>query len=211
MADIKINLLPWRAARREERKKEFLNILLGVVFVAGGLVFTVDRYYNAEIEEQQARNTYLSEKIKVLEQRIAEIQLLQSKRNQLLSRMKVIQSLQGNRPIIVRVFDELARQLADRVFFTQLQMKGVTLDIVGVAESNTRISNQLRNFSNSDWFDKPNVKGITADPNYGPQASQFQLTVEQTTPEAQAEPPVEGGQPAAPANPAAPGAQEAQG
>lgn len=182
MADIKINLLPWREERREERKKEFLNVLLGIVFIAGGLVLAVDRYYSGEIEGQQARNTYLTEKIAVLEERIQEIQQLQAKRQQLLSRMEVIQALQGNRPIIVRVFDELAKQLADRVFFTQLQYAKKSLNIVGIAESNTRISNQLRNFSTSEWFNSPNVKGINADTNFGPQASQFQLTVEQTTP-----------------------------
>ncbi|MGV0034960.1 MAG: PilN domain-containing protein [Candidatus Azotimanducaceae bacterium WSBS_2022_MAG_OTU7] len=58
--------------------------------------------------------------------------------------MKVIQELQGNRPIIVRVFDELARQLAPRVFFTSLQMQAQSLAIQGVAESNNRISKQLR-------------------------------------------------------------------
>lgn len=187
MADIKINLLPWREQRREERKKEFLNVLIGVVFIAGGLVLAVDRYYTGEVEGQQARNTYLIEKITVLEERIEEIQMLQAKRNQLLSRMNVIQALQGNRPIIVRIFDELAKQLADRVFYTQLKMGERKIEIVGIAESNTRISNQLRNFSVSEWFEKPNVTGITADKNYGPQSSLFQLTVEQTTPNAEQE------------------------
>ena len=113
---------------------------------------------------------------------LREIKLLQQKRNELLSRMKVIQELQGNRPIIVRVFDELARQLAPRVFFTALEMKESNLAIEGVAESNNRISNQLRNFSESEWFDSPNVTAITADVSFGPQASQFSLTVSQTTP-----------------------------
>ncbi|MBT4161207.1 MAG: PilN domain-containing protein [Gammaproteobacteria bacterium] len=96
--------------------------------------------------------------------------------------MKVIQELQGNRPIIVRVFDELARSLAPRVFFTSIQMSEAALAINGVAESNNRISNQLRNFSESEWFVRPNVTAINADPNQGPQASQFALTVHQTTP-----------------------------
>ena len=78
MADIKINLLPWREERREERKKEFLNVLLGIVFIAGGLVLAIDRYYSGEIEGQQARNTYLTEKIAVLEERIQE--MLEAKR-----------------------------------------------------------------------------------------------------------------------------------
>ena len=187
MADIKINLLPWREELREEKKKEFMNVLLGVLFIAGGIVLIMDRFYTGAIEDQKSRNQYLEQKITVLEERIEEIRLLQSKRNQLLSRMQVIQELQGNRPIIVRLFDEIAKRLADRVFYTRMKVTGKNLEIDGVAESNNRISSQLRNFSDSDWFDKPNVGGIVADVNYGPQASQFKLTVQQTTPKKEQE------------------------
>jgi type IV pilus assembly protein PilN len=182
MADITINLLPWREERREEQKREFLNILVGVVVVAGLLVFGVDRFYNSNIDRQSARNSFLKKEISVLEERIAEIKLLQQKRNELLSRMQVIQELQGNRPIIVRVFDELAVKLADRVFYTDVNYKSRALSIRGVAESNNRISSQLRNFDESEWFTKPNVTAIKADQSYGPQASLFTLSVEQTTP-----------------------------
>jgi len=180
--DIRINLLPWREERREYQKQEFLKITVGILLLAGAMVFGVDRFYNNEIEYQTARNDFLAREVSFLEQQIEEIKLLQQKRNELLERMKVIQELQGNRPIIVRVFDELARRLAPRVFFKSLEMKGLALSIIGVAESNNRISNQLRNFSESQWFDRPNVTEINADPTMGPQASQFALTVSQATP-----------------------------
>ena len=182
MADIKINLLPWREELREERKKEFVNVMVGVLIVAAGIIFVIDRYYNGEIDGQRDRNKFLSDEISVLEGKIAEIENLQQQRNELLARMRVIQELQGNRPVIVRVFDELARSLADNVFYTRLVLKGHSLDVDGVAESNNRISAQLRNFDDSFWFTKPNVTEIQADLNYGPQASQFKLNVEQTSP-----------------------------
>jgi len=187
MSDIKINLLPWREQLREEKKKEFINVLVGVVVFAGVLVFAVDRFYNGSIDDQNARNKYITDEIEVLSSRIGEIKLLQSQRAELLARMKVIQELQGNRPIIVRLFDELARKLSDRVFFTSLTFKGSNLDIRGVAESNNRISSQLRNFDESIWFTGPNVTEIDADPGFGPQASQFSLSVEQTKPSTAAE------------------------
>lgn len=186
-ADIKINLLPWREQLREEKKQEFLNVLVAVLVLAGAIVGGVDRYYNRAIDQQVARNDFLKKEIGTLEGRIDEIKLLQQTRNELLSRMKVIQELQGNRPIIVRIFDELARQLAPRVFFTSLEMSDAGLSIEGIAESNNRISNQLRNFSDSEWFDRPNVTAINADPNFGPQASQFELTVSQSTPKKEEE------------------------
>jgi type IV pilus assembly protein PilN len=184
MADIKINLLPWREELREERKQEFLKVLGGIALVGALIVFAGMQFYKAEIETQTDRNGFLTSEIKVLEGRIAEIKLLQQKRNELLARMKVIQELQGNRPVIVRLFDELARRLADRVYFTSLSYKGKSISIDGVAESNNRISSQLRNFDESEWFDKPNVTGIVADPANGPQASRFKLEVMQGSPSA---------------------------
>ena len=77
--------------------------------LAGAIVGGVDRFYASSIDLQTARNGFLQTEIGLLEERIDTIKLLQQKRNELLSRMKVIQELQGNRPIIVRVFDELAR------------------------------------------------------------------------------------------------------
>ena len=180
--DIRINLLPWRAELREQKKQEFLRVTLGILVLAGMTVFGVDRFYNNEVEHQTARNDFLTLEIRFLEEQIQEIKLLQQKRNELLARIKVIQELQGNRPIIVRFFDELARRLTPRVFFRSVQMTGSDLSINGVAESNNRISNQLRNFSESEWFERPNVTEINADPTMGPQASQFALTVSQTAP-----------------------------
>jgi len=182
MGDIKVNLLPWREELREERKREFLNVLVGVIVVAGLIIFGFDRYYSAAIDRQTARNDFMNKEIKVLESQIEEIKNLQQKRNELLARMQVIQELQGNRPIIVRMFDELARRLADRVFFDKVELKGKTITIHGIAESNNRVSSQLRNFDESQWFDKPNVTEITADPTFGPQASKFSLTVLQSAP-----------------------------
>jgi type IV pilus assembly protein PilN len=150
MADIKINLLPWREELREERKQEFLKVLGGVAVIGALVVFAGMQYFKGEIESQSDRNGFLTAEIKVLEGRIGEIKSLQQKRNELLARMKVIQELQGNRPVIVRLFDELARRLADRVYFTSLSYNGKSISIDGVAESNNRISSQLRNFDESE-------------------------------------------------------------
>ena len=45
--------------------------------------------------------------------------------------MRVIQELQGNRPVSVRLFDELARQLTNNVFFERLTLRGGNIDVFG--------------------------------------------------------------------------------
>lgn len=184
----RINLLPWREQLREERKQRFLVTLAGVFVLAAGTVFLADQYFNAAIEQQNARNDYVRKEIAVLDARIKEISELKTRRQQLLERMKIIQDLQGNRPIIGRVFDQLVRTLPDGVYFTGLKMTGKNIAIVGEAESNNRVSNLMRNLDASDWLDAPNlteVKALTAG-EWG-QANAFQLTVQQTQPAAEAE------------------------
>lgn len=179
----RINLLPWREQLREERKQRFLVSLAGVLIVAAGLVFLGDQMLNAAIENQVARNDFVKKEIAVLDARIKEISELRTRRQQLLERMKIIQDLQGNRPIIGRVFDQLVRTLPDGVYFTDVKMTGKNISIVGAAESNNRVSNLMRNLDGSEWLTSPNlteVKAVTA--GALDQANVFQLTVQQTQP-----------------------------
>jgi type IV pilus assembly protein PilN len=172
-----INLLPWREERRQELKKEFIVTAALVVALAAGLVILADRVVNGQIENQEARNEYLQENIKELDKAVAEIKDLQKRRNQLLDRMRVIQELQGNRPIIVRVLDQLVRTVPDGVFYTSLSTKDKRITINGIAESNNRVSSLMRQLDASDWLANPNLDKVETAPAYGDQANTFKLTV----------------------------------
>jgi len=172
-----INLLPWRDQRREEQKRAFLAVL-GLVAAAGVLsVILADRVVNSQIEEQRARNSYLGSNIRELDKQVAEIRDLQRKRNQLIERMRVIQELQGNRPIIVRVLDQLVRTVPDGVFYTSVTARANTIDVTGVAESNNRVSSLMRRLDASEWLTGPNLDAVRAAPAYGDQANTFDLSV----------------------------------
>ena len=173
-----INLLPWRDERRQELKKEFLGVIAFVLAFAVGLVLLGDRVVNSQIEEQKSRNQYLKQHIAVLDKQVAEIRDIQKKRNQLLDRMRVIQELQGNRPIIVRILDQLVRTVPDGVFYTNLTTRNKVINIRGVAESNNRVSSLMRRLDASDWLANPNLDAVRAAPEYGEQATTFNLTVQ---------------------------------
>ena len=130
--------------------------------------------------------TLLSSVLKVVCSAV-EIQALQKEKKELLARMQVIQDLQGNRPVIVRIFDEMVRTLSKGVHYRSLEFKGRDFKVEGTAESNNRISSLMRNLDDSGWFDAPNLRSIKEDPknvSYGPQASTFDLTFIQVNPNA---------------------------
>ena len=174
-----INLLPWRQWERERKQAQFLASLAAVFAVGVVLVMGAGFSLNNDFDEQKRLNQRLEADIAVLDGKITEIAALETEREELLSRMRIIQELQGNRPIIVRVFDEVVQQLSKGVHFNTLEMQGTVLSASGVAESNNRISTLMRNLDGSDWFTKPNLKSIKEDPenaDYGSQASAFELT-----------------------------------
>jgi type IV pilus assembly protein PilN len=177
-----INLLPWREERRQALRKQFL-ISMGLVLALGAsLVLLADRVVNGQIDHQMARNDHLRENIRELDKAVAEIRDLQKRRNQLLDRMRVIQELQGNRPIIVRVLDQLVRTVPDGVFYRNLKTKNKTIAIKGVAESNNRVSSLMRRLEASDWLADPSLDIVSAAPKFGEQANTFELKVQVQAP-----------------------------
>lgn len=177
-----INLLPWREERRELLKKEFLTIL-AVVAVAGILlVFLFGYFVNLQIDNQGERNAHLSSNIKELSDQVTEISELEERKAALLDRMKIIQDLQGNRPVIVRVFDELVRTVPDGLYYERLKRTGDKLEVNGVAESSNRVSSLMRRLDGSDWFSSPNLTGVKANPSFGEQGNDFELKVKISSP-----------------------------
>lgn len=172
-----INLLPWREERRAERKKEFLTGLVLVALTAILLLFVTDRVIEGEIGYQERRNAYLRQNISELDKEVAEIRDLQRRRSELIERMQIIQDLQGNRPIIVRIMDQLVRTVPDGLFYTSLVARSGKIEIDGVAESNNRVSSLMRRLEASDWLENPNLDMVKAAPDYGNQATTFKLTV----------------------------------
>lgn len=178
-----INLLPWREQLREERKKQFFTTLVLIVIFAAGVVLLADRYFSAVIEHQNSRNEYVRKENRELDKQIAEIQLLRAQRQQLIERMKIIQDLQGNRPIVSHVFDQMVRTLPDGVYFKTLQMNGSSIAIAGEAESNSLVSNLMRRQDASPWLTMPTLLEVKASSNSQlEQASEFRLNVRQTMP-----------------------------
>jgi len=179
-----INLLPWREERRAERKKQFILALGLTALIAVIVILAVDRVIAAQINHQTIRNNYLKTHIAELDAQVVEIRDLQRRRAQLLERMRIIQELQGNRPVIVRIMDQLVRTIPDGVFYTELTTQAGKIEIAGVAESNNRVSSLMRRLEASDWMEEPNLDAVRAVPSYGEQATTFSLTVGVQLPDA---------------------------
>ena len=178
-----INLLPWRQERRELLKKEFLMISGGFAVFAVMIVLGWQMVLSNAISYQEARNGYLEDNIKQLDLQVKEIAQLREEKKRLVERMQVIQSLQGDRPAIVHIFDELVRTLPDGVFYANIDRKGPSISLTGTAESNNRVSSLMRGLNASEWFADPALKMVKANSEYGDQATDFSMTMTITPPQ----------------------------
>jgi len=160
---ILINLLPHREAARKRRREVFF-VTLGLAALAGVLICSVTySWYLTQIESQRGRNTFLQSEIKRLDEQIKDIATLQAEINSLKARQTAVEDLQGNRNLPVYLLSELVRQLPDGVYVNSLKQENQTVLLTGIAQSNERVSELLRNVSNnSAWLSKPELVEITA-------------------------------------------------
>lgn len=160
---ILINLLPHREAARK-RRREVFYATLGVAALAGVLISgAVYTWYLAQIESQQAKNNFLKTEITRLEGQIKDIATLQAEIAALRARQTAVEDLQGNRNLPVYLLSELVKQLPDGVYINSMKQDNQTVLITGVAQSNERVSELLRNLANnSPWLTRPELVEIVA-------------------------------------------------
>ena len=160
---ILINLLPHREAARKRRRDAFyatlgVSALLGGV-IAGGIYL----WYAAQISNQQSKNQVLQTEIKRLDGQIKDIAALQEEIAALRARQQAVEDLQADRNMPVHLLNELVRQLPDGVYISNVKQENQVVTLLGVAQSNERVSELLRNLgNNSPWLTKPELVEIIA-------------------------------------------------
>ena len=152
-----INLLPWREELARQKKQEFAFSAGGAIVIAALIVLMAHFHVDGLITNQNQRNAFLENEIQVLNDRIGRIQQLEAMKDNLLARMNVIQELQSSRPESVHLMDELVRTLPEGVYLKSFGQRGKSLSMVGVAQSNARVSDYMRNIDSSEWFTGPRL------------------------------------------------------
>jgi len=160
---ILINLLPHREIARKKRKDMF-NVGMGLAALAGVLVATlVFLWFQAQISAQQDKNQILQTEIKKFDAQIKDIAGLEAEIAALRARQQAVEDLQSDRNMPVHLLTELVQQLPEGVYVNSMRQDGQNVSLLGVAQSNERVSELLRNLSsNSTWLTKPELVEIVA-------------------------------------------------
>ncbi len=160
---ILINLLPHREARRAQRKRAFFIGLVGSF--AGGLLIAAAWY--AVLQQvtaaQNQRNAFLKAEITRLDTQIKDIATLRQDIEALKARQRAVEDLQTDRNLPVHLLNELTQQVPEGVYLTSINQQDQTVSLRGIAQTNERVSELLRNtFYNSPWLERPDLIEIKA-------------------------------------------------
>ena len=160
---ILINLLPHREEKRRQRKRAFF-LGLGAAAVAGLLV--VGAWYTVlqqMTSAQQSRNDFLTSEIKRLDAQIKDIANLRNEIDALKARQRAVEDLQTDRNTPVYLLNELVKQTPEGVYLTSIRQNGLVVAVTGIAQTNERVSELLRNtLYNSPWLERPELVEIKA-------------------------------------------------
>jgi type IV pilus assembly protein PilN len=160
---ILINLLPHREEARKRRREAFYVSLAAAALLGGLICGAVYTWYKTQIDAQQNKNAFLRQEITKLDNQIKEIATLQAELASLKARQEAVESLQSDRNMPVHLLTELVTQLPDGVFINTMRQENRNIMLEGVAQSNERVSELLRNLSNnSPWLVKPELIEIVA-------------------------------------------------
>jgi len=159
---ILINLLPHREAARKRRKDQFLVFAASAAVLGAALSALVHTSVQAEVDAQRARNAYLQEETGKLEAQIKDIAGLQAEIASLKARQAAVENLQSDRNTPVHLLDELVNKLPDGVYLVSMKQENQSVQLVGVAQSQERVSELLRNLNGSKWLSRPELVEIVS-------------------------------------------------
>jgi type IV pilus assembly protein PilN len=158
---IRINLLPYRAARKKENIRIQVNVFLGSVFIVILLVVWANAFLGGKIEDLNSEITSTREQVakyKKINQEIAEIK----KKLEVLDRkIKVIESLQAGRKAQVQNLDSLYQLLVEkRMWYNQIEERGDRFSLKGIALDNHTVADFMTRVEKSDRFQNVRLSTI---------------------------------------------------
>ena len=160
---IRINLLPHRELARKKKREQFfvhLGLAVGAGLLMAALVYG---FFQVQIDAQDRRNQFIQSEIRKLDAQITDVTTLQKEIDGLKSRQAAVEGLQDGRNLPVHLLNELVQQLPEGVYLTALRQENMAITLTGVAQSQERVSELLRNLNQrSAWLTQPQLVEILA-------------------------------------------------
>lgn len=158
---IRINLLPYRAARKKENVRRQLNIFIGSVAIVCGLLFLLNSYLGSRVKGLNAEIANTRQQVAKYEQINKEITEIKKKLAVLDQKITVIESLDRDRKAPVRNLDSLYQLLVEeRMWYTQIEEKSTNIKVSGIAIDNQTVADYMTRLEKSERFENVRLASV---------------------------------------------------
>jgi type IV pilus assembly protein PilN len=158
---IRINLLPYRAARRKENIRIQVNVFLGSIILVLLMIYVYNGYLNRRIETLNAEISSTRAQVAKYQEINREIAEIKKNLEILEKKIKVIESLERDRKAPVQNLDSLYYLLVEkRMWYTQIEERGNTIRISGVAVDNQTVADYMTRLERSERFENIQLASV---------------------------------------------------
>ena len=162
---IRINLLPFRSARKKENIRRQISI-----FALSGVLLAVSLFgYHLllanRVEAKAQAVTDAKAELAQLEKKLNEIKEIKKMLESIRRKTAVIEDLELSRQASVRMLDAMAQLVVeDQMYLTHLKVSENLLEVAGIAADNQTIANFMTRLEHSGLFKKVVLKSASANP-----------------------------------------------
>lgn len=160
---IRINLLPFRKAKRRENLRMQISVfILSVVLVVIVLAF-LGIIKSGQLKDVKAKNASLNKELKSYAEILKKIDQLKSSRKDLQGKLDVIRGLEAQKAGPVQLFDEICMAVPDgRLFLKSLSEKETgQVTMAGVAIDYDTVAQFMTNLENTKTIDTVTLKATS--------------------------------------------------
>ncbi|MDD5206208.1 MAG: PilN domain-containing protein [Desulfobacterales bacterium] len=150
---IRINLLPFRAAKKRENIKRQISIyVLTIVLVFGAMAY-VFMDLNAELASAKDQEQRLRQELAAFEITLKKIGELEKKIKEVKKKLAVIKDLENKKTGPVHLLDEIALAVPkEKLWLTNLSESAGVLKLTGTAMDNETVALFMTNLERSEYI-----------------------------------------------------------
>ncbi len=182
---IRVNLLPYRAQRRQRQILQHLGAAAGVIGLACALALGAHWYASSELSDLQEEYASLRAQNAALQKKIGELRNLDALRADVERKLKIVDELQRGRFRTLETLAEISKVIPENVWLTSIEDAGETLRVTGLGESNKAVANFMRALEGSPLFANVRLSVITRTEVQGSAVRSFQISFNRVEPEAE--------------------------
>lgn len=158
---IRINLLPFRTARKKENIRRQLSIFVLSLVLAGVAMFAMFLLLDNQVDGLKQRIASTQEELAKYEKINREIEEIKKKLDNLNQKLAVIRQLEASRHEPVTLMDTLARMIIEkRMWLTAVDAKAEAVNLSGIAMDDKTVADFMLRLEGCGLFAAVNLKTL---------------------------------------------------